>query len=101
MLENFLLAKKQVIYKFRKSKFYYFSNFKIRIFFKCFNFRIWNFTGNNDFKSAVDNTSEKGSTISVEVSSSVRFAKKVTIESAITSSPKSVREIMSLKNFMN
>lgn len=44
---------------------------------------------NNDFKSAVDNTSEKGSTISVEVSSSVRFAKKVTIESAITSSPKS------------
>ncbi|XP_043478132.1 protein phtf isoform X1 [Leptopilina heterotoma] len=47
-----------------------------------------NLRGNNDFKSTVDNTSDKESTISVEVSSSVRFAKKVTIESAITSSPK-------------
>ncbi|XP_051160656.1 protein phtf [Leptopilina boulardi] len=47
-----------------------------------------NLRGNNEFQSTVDNTSEKGSTISVEVSSSVRFAKKVTIESAIASSPK-------------
>lgn len=49
--------------------------------------------GQNDFKSTVDNTSDKESTISVEVSSSVRFAKNVTIESAITSSPKPVSEI--------
>ena len=42
----------------------------------------------SEFKSPGETVSEKGSAISVEVSSSVRFAKKVTIENASTSSPK-------------
>ncbi|XP_033216559.1 putative homeodomain transcription factor [Belonocnema kinseyi] len=45
-----------------------------------------NLRTNTDYKS--DPVSEKGSAISVEVSSSVRFAKKVTIESTATASPK-------------
>lgn len=52
---------------------------------------IFNAGTNTDYKS--DPVSEKGSAISVEVSSSVRFAKKVTIESTATASPK-VRKLI-------